>query len=632
MKKASELKLNNKGFTLVVVLILSLVITLLGGTAMYLAATNFKTTAADLKYNLAEKTSNAGLLNAFDEINKAGTGGSDRTIAGAMGNADYSTNIMFGGKNLWFLSSAGSIGNSRVVKTALFQGYYGAGLYTVRGNVKATLGDSSRLSGCDASPDPDCFVPAFIASGTINTGRGERKACTAAGAADGTTAGLYGAPVVLNMGQGDLSRIFFKVGCFNKYNNAGCTTSLLDYLEYDYGRNPTDNRQDFSFGQNDNGFGIPVVSIPALPAVPGGGSCIFPVATPPVSGLTLNLSSNLTNCSEIVLNSAISTVTIQGDGIRSGVPVKIYTNGNNNTPIFSNASNFSFYTTNNDKTVTISNSSNFTIHSTNEVTLNNTNSNFTLYNKGVTNLNGMVSGTAANPFRIVSANTINTGAGISLTNGNIMTGPAAVADTNSVAAPQNLVAGGNITIHNANVFARHIRFASHSTVRILDGLIYVYAYACPDCSRAASDSSLNTCRANDNRWCGWYGENISLNIGRAADGTARPVLFISNNTTVQTVNPTGTAYIWGIWYGEDVTYLAWNGNNISQNLSGFLVRNFPPDLTLGINISGSGFKMNFSKPMIDQVANKYRFFREVECVRDPLTPKAQLIQTRMTNY
>jgi len=629
--KARALKMNNGGFTLVVVLILSLVITLLGGTAMYLAATNFKTTAADLKYNLAEKTSNAGLLNAFDEINKAGTGGSDRTITGAMGNADYSTNIMFGGKNLWFLSSAGAIGNARVVKTALFQGYYGVGLYTVRGNVNATLSAGSRLSGCDASSDPDCFVPAFIASGTINTGRGERKACPAAGATDGTTAGLYGAPAVLNMGQGDLSRIFFKVGCFNKYNNAGCSTSLLDYLEYDFGRNPADNRQDFSFQQVDNGWGIPVVSVPDLPAVPGGGSCVFPTVIPPVSGLTLNLTSNLTTCSQIVLNSAISTVTIQGDGTRSGVPVKIYTNGNHNQPKFNAASNFIFYTANNNQEFTVTNSLNFTIHSTNTGTFNSANKNFTLYTTGITNLNGTVSGTVANPFRIISVNTINTGAGISLTNGNIMTGPATVADTNSVAAPQNLVADGNITVENVNIFARHFKFYNNSTVKILDGLIYVYAYACPDCSRAASKSSLDACHGNNN-WCGWYGENISLNIGRAADGTARPVLFISNDTTVQTVNPSGTAYIWGVWYGEDVTYLTWNGNNISQNLSGFLVRNFPADLTLGIDISGSGFTMNFSKPMIDQVANKYRFFREVECVRDPLTPKAQLIQTRMTNY
>ena len=207
---------NNSGFTLVVVLLLSLAIMLLGGTAMYLAAINFKTTAADIKYNHAEKAANTGLLNAFDEINRQGTGGANRSISGTMRNTAYATDILYAGRNLWFLSSEGSLHNSRVIKTALFQSYSGVGLYTVRGNVNALLNHGARLSGCDSSDDPDCFVPAFIASGTIRTGSNERKSCTAAGAADGTTAGLFGAPAILNMRQGDLSVIFFKVDCFNK--------------------------------------------------------------------------------------------------------------------------------------------------------------------------------------------------------------------------------------------------------------------------------------------------------------------------------------------------------------------------------------------------------------------------------
>ena len=624
--------LRNSGFTLVVVLILSLAITLLGGTAMYIATANFKTTAAEVKYNHAEKAANAGLLSAFDEINRVGTGGVNRSISGTMRHATYSTDIIYGGKNLWFLSSEGSMANSRVVKTALFQGYYGVGLYTVRGNVNAVVGRDSRISGCDASPDPDCFIPALIASGTINTGPNERKSCTAGGAADGTTAGLFGAPAILNMSQGDLSRIFFKVDCFNKYNNASCTASLLDYLEYDYGRNPADYHQDFSFGQNDNALGIPVVSIPALPPVPAVSSgCIFPVSGN-MHGRTLNLSGDLTTCKEIILNSAASTVVIRGDGARNGAHVKIFTNGNMNQATCDGASNFFFYTTNNDKTVVVSNSSNFTIHSTSDVTMINTNSGFTLYTMRVINLNGTVSGTADRPFRIVSASRINTGSeGISITNGSIMTGPIAFADANNVAALQNLEAAGNLTIENVNIFARSLRFAKNSTVRILDSLVYVYAHACPNCSRTDGKSSLNACKTIDNRWCGWYGEGVDLNIGRDVDGSAKPVIFLSNNTTVQTIHPAGTAYIWGVWYGEDVTHLLWK-DAVSQNLNGFLVRNFPPGMTLDITIPGSGFTMNFSKPMIDAVTNKYRFFRKLECVRDPLTPKAQLLQTRMTSY
>lgn len=626
------IKLNNSGFTLVVVLILSLAITLLGGTAMYLAAVNFKTTAADMKYNYAEKASNAGLLNVFDEINRTGTGGRSRSISGKLTNVAYTAKVDYGGTNLWFLSSEGALDKARVVKTAMFQGYHGAGLYTVRGTVDASLGFGSRLSGCGTSVEPDCFIPAFIASGTIRTGPNERKSCMAGDAADGTSAGLFGAPAILNMDQGDLSRIFFKVDCFNKHGNTDCNTSLLDYLENDYGTNPINQSKDFSFMQDDNKWGIPVISIPELPSLPPAGSCVFPASVPPTSGLFLNLAGHLTTCQEIVLNSAASTITIQGDGNRNTMPVKIFTDGNSNQPKFDRASNFIFYTTKNDRAVTVSNSSNFTIYSTNEITLKDTNHSFSLYTSGVTTLNGAVSGTAENPFRIVSVNKVATGsAGISLTNGSIMTGPVAVLAANDVAAPQNMEAQGNVTIENVNIVARSLRFAPRSTVRILDSLVYVYAYACPNCSRAASDSSLNACTTTDNRWCGWYGEGINLNIGRAADGVAKPVLFLSNNSTVRTIEPAGTAYVWGVWYGEDVTYLSWE-KAPSQNLNGFLVRNFPPELTLGITISGSEFSMNFSKPMMDSVADKYRFFRKVECVRDPLTPKAQLIQTRMTSY
>ena len=150
----------------------------------------------------------------------------------------------------------------------------------------------------------------------------------------------------------------------------------------------------------------------------------------------------------------ITSLTIRGNGIRSGgQPVKIYTNGGSYTPTFENASNFIFYT---DRNFYVGNSSddnssdftihhqytagtrtgtfngtnsNFTLYTTETSTFNGTNSNFTLYTTGATNLNNTV-GTTANPFRIVSTNTITAGADAVLTNGIVITGPVAVADTN----------------------------------------------------------------------------------------------------------------------------------------------------------------------------------------------------------
>lgn len=702
--------MNQKGFSLVTVLVLSLVIFLIGSTGLYIATTGVKMTKADMNLNLAEKAANAGLMDALDRINQAGTGGTTSEITGNIGVPTYKTLIEFGGRNLWFLSSEGkdrpSNNSSSVVKTALFQGFYGAGLYTVRGNVNATLG-GARLSGCDVvdatDPNDDCLVPAFVAAGTVNATVPQND-CSTNSATNGTSTGLYGNPAIVNMDQGDLSRMFFRVQCFNKFGNTRCNTSLLDFFEFDYGwnRNGTpmdtsDDVKDMDFLQATNNLGIPIITIPAvtIPVLP-----ILPVPLPPGtyclhSGSTLNLQTQCTAFTDIVIASTVGNVTISG--IRDigtptspKPPVNIYTGGSSNKVKFDGAVNFNFSATNNPLSITVNNSANFTINSrvngtegnsltgnnsfavfttrpttlsNNSVfsvttsagtTLSDTNSNFTLNTTGSTSissgsslpdgriyttnasmtLNGTVSGSVTNPFRIVSTNRITAAAGANLSDGVIITGFQSIMDANinSATAPQYFDALGNITTNNVNIFARSLRFANSSTARILNSLIYVYAFACPNCPRTASDSSLVACNTTNNMWCGWYaGSNVSLNIGRDASGNAAPVLFISNNTTVRTINPSRTVYIWGVWYGEDVTYQSWYGAS-NVDIAGFLVRNFPPLLTLSINISSSGFRMNFDRGMIDTVSSRYRFFRRVQCIREPLTPRAQLIQTRMTNY
>ena len=641
--------MNNKGFSLITVLVLSLVMFLIGGTGLYIAATNFRATRADINLNIAEKASNAGLLNAFDHINMKGTGAKNEEYGSSLGNASFKTKTSLGGKNVWFVSSQGVHDHANVVKTAMFQGYYGVGLYTVRGQVNADL-EGARLSGCDmdSAVASNCYVPAFIAF-TTKIPSANPHTCTdkdgkvVSAAVDGKSAGVYGNPAAYNLDQGDLSKIFFKVKCFNKYGNARCAISLLDYLEYDYGWDSARTEQQMSFqqkGANANGLGIPVVSLspPDLPAS-SAGACVYSLAT----GLNLATTATYKDCKEIVITS---TPVITGDGTRNGKPVKIYAYGG--TPTFSSASNFKLYTT---TAFTVTNSSDFAINGTSDNAVNNGNSNFTISTTGNTVFNGDNSGfvlnttgtttlygtidAAAYPFRIVSTNRITAAAEAVLKNGTLITGPVTTnvainEGINLSSAPQNLETKGNVTIDNVSIFARKLQFAENSIVRIFNSLVYVYAHACPECSRSTSNSSLVACD-QDSGWCGWYGKRISLNIGRASDGTAKPVLFISNNTSVKVESPRGVAYTWGVWYGEDVTYLRWKDNN-GWDFSGFLIRNFPPDLVLGISLTSSNIRLNFSKSVIDAISGKYRFFRQVECVRDPLTPKAQMIQTRMTNY
>jgi outer membrane murein-binding lipoprotein Lpp len=97
--------------------------------------------------------------------------------------------------------------------------------------------------------------------------------------------------------------------------------------------------------------------------------------------------------------------------------------------------------------------------------------------------------TATPTFRIVSTNKITTGAGAVLNNGTIVTGPTSAADTNSLTtAVQNLETEGHLVMNFVNLFARQIKVGgSGSTLRVLNSLVYVYAFACPDCSRADSN-------------------------------------------------------------------------------------------------------------------------------------------------
>ena len=160
--------------------------------------------------------------------------------------------------------------------------------------------------------------------------------------------------------------------------------------------------------------------------------------------------------------------------------------------------------------------------------------------------------------------------------------------------------------------------------------MYVYAYACPNCSRDYSTSSLDACYNYNLRWCGWYGRRIRLSIGRSSSGEERPSLIISNNSTVYTNRPRGRVYIWGAFIGEDVTYLLWTRVRY-QDFRGFLVRNFPSSLSLRIRIYRN-FSLEFNKDFLDRLANNFWYFRKIQCIRDDINPLTQLIHTILTAY
>ncbi len=159
---------NNKGFALIIAMLSLLLVPIIGATSLTIVTTNLQTTSADERLNRAEKSANAGLLRAVDEVNKTGIC-TNQQLQGNLRNSQYTVNIKRGGRTC-FIKSEGISGNARIIKPSILQSFYGLGLYTVRDNVNANLGGSSvRLSGCDSTVTPTCFLPAFIISGTMNS-------------------------------------------------------------------------------------------------------------------------------------------------------------------------------------------------------------------------------------------------------------------------------------------------------------------------------------------------------------------------------------------------------------------------------------------------------------------------------
>ncbi|MEM1973817.1 MAG: hypothetical protein QXN68_03405 [Thermoplasmata archaeon] len=611
---------------MVTVLVLSLVLFLIGATGLYIATSNLRATAADTKLNIAEKAANAGILAATDYIHRIGFCANQQQNNVSFGNATYSYDITRSGR-ICFIRATGNMANARVVKTSIIQSYYGVGLYTVRGNVNASLGGSNvRLSGCDSTINPICYMPAFIASGTITTNVQERQCSQDSGGS-----GLYGNPAVLrNVIFDDLIPLFFNVNCFNRYSSgSSCETatdkSLLEVFEEEFARiNPLTNQKELRFN---NPQGIPVLDmdINNPDSIMGRANTRKNSITSPCyyNEYQLNLSTQLTNCDEVRVGGGVRVIT----GTRSSRPLTIYALDWGYDIKFENTgTNPQWVTIYSNRQLVISNATNFTVYTIA------TSTNTTPVFRGTIGQSDNNNASTVS-FRFFSTRTVYVDSGATLRNGTIIIAPTNVNETNNIDAPQNLVANGNFTMDDINLFTRRIQFADSSTVNIWNSVIFVYAYACPNCSRATSTSSLDACgTGSETRWCGWYGNGITLNLGRDTSATdqEKPTVFISNNTTVRTDYPGGTS-IWGAWVGEDVTYLRWVGSSITQNFRGFLVRNFPPNLTLQINIS-SNFNMSFKKSILDKLSNKYWWFRKVDCVLDDMSPGTQLIQTRMTTY
>lgn len=615
-------KLLNKkqGFALFMVLLFMLIIALIGTVAITLSYISYQTSVAEARFYQAEKAANVCLLAATERVQSTGICEGEFTDdsfgLNLPGNGECKATLTPSGR-ICFIRTEGSSGFSTVYKTIIIQGFYGQGLYTVRGGVDATY-RGGLLTGCDEANN--CTVPAFIASsGTIDLGGTTPRFCPQT-----RNTGIWGnPPTFTNAGFFDLTRLFFNVNCFasNFYNEIyRCNYGLTDALRDSYGwvyRNGTqsyffpypneqtsNNQTDFYFSP----YGEPVINPQLLS--------------------DLNNPSQILSqpCTEEINNSAFNL---------SGVSIP--SNCENYTIVFNNPVTISG-TLSSQKPVTLFLLDGGVLDSVNggilgnQTSLGEWNYKLNIYSKNLLQINNSLSN-----VRILTTSRITVPSGATITNSTIIQALINENQNNDNSSPQNLIADGTLRIWDSKIITRHIRFANRN-LYAFRSLLYLYANACPNCIRHTSDLDQNPCYIglrNDieiyTYRCGWYGERRSAYVGMYSNGTYEDLTSLVIN--VNSIVYSDYIYIGGIYFGQDVNYLY----SYSATIRGFLVRNFPPNLSLQIgfnDFTNFQFKLDaINSVRYDRSTGRgFWFVRKVECIRELPTPAYFTVITRMTTW
>ncbi|MEM0143915.1 MAG: hypothetical protein QXU98_09770 [Candidatus Parvarchaeota archaeon] len=612
--------MRNRGFSLVTVVVLSSIVVMLVMAGLYISQISFMNTTSEATYYRAQKAADACLLAAVDRVNSTGFCG-NQTLT----NSDLGINLngsscqvsFYQSTRICFLDATGTYNNINVYENSIIQAFYGVGLYTVRGGVNATY-NGGFLSGCDyTSTSNSCFVPAFIASsGNVNLNGINPQFCPSSGSQENSY-GIYGnPPIYTNAPFSDLVPLFFNVNCFgsNFFDSIdSCNYGLTDALTTTYAI-PYDGSPDFTF----DSYGQPIINqnllnfLYQLPNITQSGpNCQYTVS----SQSNLNLS-NLSFLPPTISPSSCNTLTLYITNTNSvygtpSIPITIYANA----PLNLNGISGNILGVNNYG----ENQYNLYIYSIAPINISN----------GFQNA------------RILTTNQVNDVDGSNITNATIIQALQTSNQNNNPNSPQNFIVQngqGSLQITNSKVITRQIRFENLYAYR---DLAYLYANACPACSRASSNSSINACY-NDGRRCAWadgVGQNYYLqnsayfgidpngNI-QSANGNPLVSLLINNNSVVAAYSNN----FGGIYFGQDVNYIY--GSNAT--VEGFLVRNFPPNLSLNIGFNPSTY-FQFNLNAINSLAyNSNRpnfpgfwFVKTVDCLKEPPTPAYMSVLTKM---
>ncbi|WP_038056934.1 hypothetical protein [Thermodesulfobacterium hydrogeniphilum] len=592
-------KLKTKAYILITVIIFMAVIALIGAGLALMTQYGYFSTRSVAKFDKLQKGAQYGMIEAVRRITNSG---------GICENASF--NINKDGINInvktarnglvCYVRSEAFAGNSKVVVVGTTQGFYGIGTYTVKGEVNANI-QGGLISGCDNTNN--CSIPGFIASGNVIVNTYE-KTCDQSG-----NIGVFGNPPVKEkVPFFDLVPLSFNANCFYELLNILEKESNSTSYPMGLGSNPfwMENgtaRQDITFNKGGlNSCPIPpfdeantvmgklTVNFPDIPNISS--SCQINenrelhlnLKTMIVSGGSSTI--DLSNCTQILINSGTGKLNITG---KSSKMIYIYTTSNNG--------------------ISISGAENGTLinDTTSEVDVNSSFNPFVIYSKGKVSLNNV------SYIRVISLKDIN------------IKHPY-ISYSTLITQKDIENYASNLNLYKVNIFAKRFLFGSFVKVNIEGGLLYLYTLA----DRPRSNNVVLKGCYPIGWWpqydCAWIGKSLkSVNIGTPEN----PVLIILVNSATW-IGSTNTVNINGILFGEGVTYLEWYGVN-KQNYRGILIRNFPNNETLNINIGGD-ISLLFDYGIINTLNQEFWFVRRFECIKDDPMPRIQIIQTTHSSY
>uniref|UniRef100_A0A7C4NW45 Uncharacterized protein n=1 Tax=Thermodesulfobacterium geofontis TaxID=1295609 RepID=A0A7C4NW45_9BACT len=320
------MKRKNRGYVLLIVLIISVLIALIGAGLAFMSKQGYLSTRGNILFNKLQKAAHYGINEAIrrivvhEGICEEGIISETLNIDGAEVTVSTSRRGL-----LCSLRAEANLGGARQVIVASTQGFYGIGTFTVKANERVVWRGGAYVSGCDSQNN--CNIPGIIVSGPI-TGvpAGTARTCDQSG-----TVGIFGSPPLKpNVRFYDLVPLTFNVNCFYELLNMFETED--NYLGYPMGlgENPfwrdEDNnpRQDIIFNKCTNENNCTSCPNPLItdepevvwnrrlgsftirswsseiPSIPG--SC-------EVDGNNLNLSNDLPDCTWIRVTNATVNIT-----------------------------------------------------------------------------------------------------------------------------------------------------------------------------------------------------------------------------------------------------------------------------------------------------------------------------------